>query len=445
MKKIISLLLILCLAFSLTSCTGEQGLQGPQGLQGEQGPQGLQGEQGPQGEAGQNGKSAYELYCEKYGYTGSEDEWLEEGYAKLNELKPQDIYKMAEMAVVTIRVYNYSGELISSGSGFFIDSDGTLATAYHVIDGAYSLKIECYGGATYTVKNVVAFDEVRDLALLRVDLPTQNAYLELEKEVILPGEAAYSFGSSLGFLDGSFSSGVVSSGLRETVIDEETDEVFYELQFTAAVSSGNSGGPILNSEGKVIGVVTWKDTIGDSLNFATHIRELDKLDTSYERSVASFFHDTEYYQVKMFEDMYSERESNSTQSSANIIHSGYSVSGETIYGAYDYYKFTLYEDCDFTIAFNADALGYYYYPMLIKASTNTSIDLEWHELDNSTDIFFAGTIDCASIHLSAGTYYIRINGYYEDITTEYILYTYWRPWSDFTDFAYDIYYSDILG
>ena len=148
-------------------------------------------------------------------------------------------------------MYNYSGSWISSGSGFFIDEEGTLATAYHVINGAYSLKIETSDGASYDVKNVVAFDSDRDIALLSVELPYQNSFLKIQ-ESITPGEIAYSFGSSLGFLDGSFASGVIASDLRETVIDETTDESFKEIQYTAAVSSGNSGGPILNSNGEVI-------------------------------------------------------------------------------------------------------------------------------------------------------------------------------------------------
>jgi len=435
MKKILSVMLVLCMMFVFVSCIDVKSLQGTPGIQGEQGPKGDQGLQGPSGESG---KSAYEIYCEKYGYTGSEEEWLQEIYAKLNTYEPQDIYEIAKHAVVTIDAYNYSGESVSAASGFFIDDKGTIATAYHVIDGAYSLKIETFEGAIYAVQKVVAFDSDRDIALLRVNLSSPTPFLELQNS-ITPGEVAYSFGSSLGFLDGSFASGVIASDFRETVIDETTDETFREIQYTAPVSSGNSGGPILNAKGEAIGIVTWGYTIGNSLNFATHISELDTLDRSYERSVASFFHDTEYFKIKLLEDFYMESEPNSSMTSANILRSGNTIGGETYNGEYDYYKITVYEATDFNIAFIGSSTKLYY-PLLINGSTNTTVDLEW------TDIEYEGeTVYCSDAYLTAGTYYVRVNGYNDQTEkTQYILYTYWRPWSECQAYAYDIYYRDMF-
>ena len=164
---------------------------------------------------GEDGLSAYELYCQKFGYTGTEEEWLEEVFANAARIEPQDIYAIAEKAVVTIKVYNKAGTHVSSGSGFFIDDDGLIATAHHVIDGACSMKIEMLNGTVHNVNTVVAFDAERDIALLRADLPEKNDFLNVETDGITPGEAAYSFGSSLGFLDGSFASGVVASPLRK--------------------------------------------------------------------------------------------------------------------------------------------------------------------------------------------------------------------------------------
>lgn len=459
-KTVAILLLVCCILIAMVGCNtpgpqgevgpqGAQGVQGPQGEKGEtgaqgpQGAQGLQGEkgetgaQGPQGEKGEDGKSTYEIYCEKYGYTGTEEEWLQEVYNKLNELGPQDIYKIAQAAVVTLRSYNYSGDLFSSGSAFFVDAQGTLVTAYHVIDGAYSLKIETFDNATYPVKNVVAFDADRDIALLRVELPSENAFLKTRNS-ITPGEVAYSFGSSLGFLDGSFASGVIASGLHEVIIDESTDESFKEIQYTAPVSSGNSGGPILNANGEAIGIVTWGYTIGDSLNFATHISELGELDRTYERSVAAFFHNTEYYKTKMFEDMYVESEPNNSMTTANLFYSGNSVRGETYKGAYDYYKITINQASDFNIAFVGDTPTIYY-PLLINGRTDATVDLEWKDIEYDGE-----TIYCADLYLAAGTYYIRVNGYYDSLATEYVLYSYWRPWSEYVDFEYDVSYRDML-
>lgn len=447
-KKLLCVFLTFCLLFSFVSCVGiegpkgEQGLQGPQGEQGIKGDQGLQGPageqgpQGPQGEKGEDGKNAYELYCEKYGYTGTEEQWLAEIHASLNTLKTEDIYKIAEKAVVTIRAINSKGELFSSGSGFFIDSDGTIATAYHVIDGAHSLKIETHDGATYSVKNVVAFETVRDIALLRADIPVTNDFLKMQ-ESITPGETAYSFGSSLGFLDGSFASGVVASSLHERVIDEKTGESFKEVQYTAPVSSGNSGGPILNSKGEAIGIVTWGYTVGNSLNFATHISEIEVLDRTYERPVEDFYRDVEYYTVKMLDVIRNESEPNNYTDTANILLNGETFKGKTNSSDFDVFKITVEEECAFTISYYGNSL-YLYYPSFKNASTDSEVALQWSEV--SVD---GSRVLCASSQLQPGTYYITVCGRLTS-ETQYFLYGFWRPFSEFQGFNGEVTYEDVF-
>jgi hypothetical protein len=355
------------------------------------------------------------------------------------KLDSEDIYKIAEKAVVTIKIYNKTGTHISSGSGFFIDAEGTLATAHHVIDGAYSIKIEMLDGTTHDIKNVVAFDENRDIALLRADLTYENDFLEIEKNGITPGETAYSFGSSLGFLDGSFSSGVVASPLRETLVEEGGKETYLELQYTAPVSSGNSGGPILNSYGHVIGIVTYGYTIGNSLNFATYIEELESLDTSYERTVNEFYLDTEYFYVKFLEERASELENNSSPETANLVDKiGQSIQGATYIGEYDYYKIVLEKDSNLCLAYYSTSLN----PMLalLKSDAETTVHLNW-----STQAYGENAVYCSSVNLEAGTYYILICGSSSFSQEQYIIYSFWRDLSDFENFEYDISYSDMLG
>lgn len=387
---------------------------------------------------GANGLSAYELYCQKFGYTGTEEEWLKELFANAEKLDSEDIYAIAERAVVTIKCYDKNGNHTASGSGFFIDSNGTLATAHHVIDGAYAMRIETASGKEHDIKNVIAFDDARDIALLRADLDYENDFLETEKDGITPGETAYSFGSSLGFLDGSFASGVVASPLRETLVEEGGEEYFLELQYTAPVSSGNSGGPILNSKGHVIGIVTWGYTIGNSLNFATYIEELDSLDTSYERSVSDYYLDTEYFYIKFLEENSNEDESNNSSSTANLIEDvGLTVYGTTRSGDYDYYKIVVNEDSKLHIAYLSSSHN----PVLalLNSSATTQITLEW-----TVEAYGDYTVYCTSATLSAGTYYIYINGASSFSTEQYYLYTFWRETEEYNSFEYDIYYKDML-
>lgn len=499
MKRIVYFFLIICLSLVLYGCSGEQGAQGPVGEQGTAGADGVgisgisktktEGNvdtytitytdgttstftvtNGKDGQAlspifkceseklyvsydggeswnylqdvvkGEDGLSAYELYCLKFGYTGTEEEWFEEIFKNAAKLDSDDIYKIAEKAVVTIKIYDKAGTHLSSGSGFFIDAEGTLATAHHVIDGAYSMKIEMLDGTTHNVKNVVAFDVNRDIALLRADLTYKNDFLEIEKNGITPGETAYSFGSSLGFLDGSFASGVVASPLRETLVEEGGEETYLELQYTAPVSSGNSGGPILNSYGHVIGIVTYGYTIGNSLNFATYIEELESLNKSYERPVTDFYLDTEYFYIKFLDERASELENNSTVATANVIEkTGQSVQGATFRGEYDYYKIVLIEDSNFNLAYYSTAQNPYA-PSLLGSDGVSAVALEW-----SNEAYGDYTVYCASVNLSAGTYYLLIGGTSSYSQEQYVIYTFWRDLSDFESFEYDISYSDMLG
>ena len=385
---------------------------------------------------GADGLSAYELYCQKFGYSGTEEEWLKELFDNASKLDPEDIYAIAEKAVVTIKIYDKKGNHIASGSGFFIDSEGTLATAHHVIDGAYAMKIEMANGEVHDVKNVVAFDTVRDIALLRADLDHANDFLNIEENGITPGETAYSFGSSLGFLDGSFASGVVASPLRKTLVKEGGEEYYLELQYTAPVSSGNSGGPILNSRGKVIGIVTWGYTIGNSLNFATYIKELDSLDRSYERSVADYYLDTEYFYVKFLDETANEIESNNSTSTANILEeAGISIYGTSNKNDYDYYKIVLTEDSTLCLA----GLVSYTRNLNLYKADGTTIGLDWSAVE-----YGGYTIYCTSLNVDAGTYYVCVSGSSFQ-SMQYYLYSFWRSTADLEEFQYEVYLEDMFS
>jgi hypothetical protein len=238
-------------------------------------------------------------------------------------------------------------------------------------------------------------------------------------------------------LNGSFASGVIASPLREKALDGSTTERFKELQYTAPVSQGNSGGPILNAKGEVMGIVTWGYTVGNSLNFATHISELDAIDRTYTRSVADFFEDTEYYKVKLLEDLSEEAEANDTQAKANAIACGNSVKGSSKNGEVDYYKLVLNEECHFSIAFvvREETL---FAPALIGGSG--AVELEWTGYTDEELI-----VCCATVRLSAGTYYIGVNAKDAEEPVQYVLYTYWDAWSDYEGFGYEITDEDMIS
>lgn len=185
-------------------------------------------------------------------------------------------YVQARTVTITAEGTNFT----STGSGFFIDDNGTLVTCYHVIDGADEITAEIASGGKYTVETVVDCSELYDIAVLQLEL-SGNDYLPKCTSAVRTGETVYAVGSSLGFLDGSFSNGVISSASR-------TVGTIKCLQTTASISSGNSGGPLVNEYGEVVGVNAFSYASGDDLNLAISMDTVDQLGMDKNWSISQF-------------------------------------------------------------------------------------------------------------------------------------------------------------
>jgi hypothetical protein len=186
---------------------------------------------------------------------------------QLQKYSSEEVYAIAEKSVGEIITYDASGEGLSLGTAFVISKDGKFITNFHVIDGASSAKITL-GSTTYTVQNILAYDKDIDLAVLKVNA-TNLTPVKIQNKYIVGGMQVYAVGSSEGYTL-SFSSGVVASPSRIF------DGVEY-IQHEAAISHGNSGGPLYNAYGEVIGINTATDVSGQNLNFAISCKEMDNL------------------------------------------------------------------------------------------------------------------------------------------------------------------------
>ena len=147
------------------------------------------------------------------------------------------------------------------GSGFFIDT-GYVATNYHVIEGKKQVYAKSVADQTrYTVEEIVVIDETHDLAILRVSGPSPPILSLDNSDEIEIGETVYTVGNPIG-LEGTVSRGIVSS-----IRDFGNGPL---IQIDAPTSPGNSGGPVLNEKGKVIGVSVsgFQGTGVQNLNFA---------------------------------------------------------------------------------------------------------------------------------------------------------------------------------
>ena len=184
------------------------------------------------------------------------------------EMNSTDLAEYVQQRTVTVNVDTVDGSSVS-GSGFFIDDQGTIITNNHVINGATSMSVEVSDGGNYPVQTIVDFSEVYDLAILKIDI-TDNPYLEISTDEVKTGEQVYAVGSALGTLTGSFTGGTVSSASR-------TVGLINCIQMDAAISSGNSGGPLVDIYGDVVGINTYSYSGGENLNLAIKPSTLDVL------------------------------------------------------------------------------------------------------------------------------------------------------------------------
>src|SRR5688500_18423905 len=172
------------------------------------------------------------------------------------------LVKRVKPAVVAIATYDASGEALMTGSGFFL-RPGQVVTNLHVVRGAARAEIKTLDGKgkVYPVTGALAVDEEGDLALLSVDMPLERSRRsELATELPDEGEPIFVIGNPLK-LEGSVSDGIVSAV-------REVPNSYRIIQITAPISHGNSGSPVFNLRGQVIGVVTVKVTNGQNINLA---------------------------------------------------------------------------------------------------------------------------------------------------------------------------------
>jgi serine protease Do len=171
------------------------------------------------------------------------------------DLTPAELFKRLAPAVVTIVMMDAAGREISGGTGFVIDQAGTTVTNHHVVDEGHKINVKFMEGAVYEDITMLTDDPANDLALLRLTLakpkagkpPTFEALKLGNSDAVVVGERAISIGNPLG-LDHTLTDGLVSA---RRMIDGRP-----WIQMSVPVSPGNSGGPLFNMRGEVIGVTT---------------------------------------------------------------------------------------------------------------------------------------------------------------------------------------------
>lgn len=199
-------------------------------------------------------------------------------------LNAEEIYNL--LSVSTVEIVAESDFVSSLGSGFFIDDKGTIVTNYHVIEDCSEAYITANDSKTYEVKYVLGYDLNLDVAILATSCD-KSTPVKMSDASITTGETIYVLGSSLG-LTGTFSEGLVSSSNRNV------GEVKY-IQISAPISHGNSGGPVANTEGLVVGIASAGFEEGQNLNLALPISVLQQVDRNKAITMTEFYEATSQY------------------------------------------------------------------------------------------------------------------------------------------------------
>ena len=184
---------------------------------------------------------------------------------------PQEIAQAALGSTVLVTITDASGQS-SFGSGFVIGT-GQIATNRHVVKGIASGKVKMVGEITeHVIESVLIVDRNHDLAIIQATGVTGSPLTLGDSDTVQIGQSVYAAGNPRG-LTGTFSQGIVS-GIRPEGNSFVKDTI---IQITAPVSPGSSGGPVLNSDSEVIGIIFSQLTDGQNLNFAIPVNFLKEL------------------------------------------------------------------------------------------------------------------------------------------------------------------------
>lgn len=179
-----------------------------------------------------------------------------------DELNNIDVYKSSNQSVVYITstvlqrgFFGFVQEGHALGSGFIINSDGQIITNFHVISGSSEIEVTLPDHSTYKAKALVK-DRHDDLAVIKIEPRTKLSHLNLgDSDRVQVGQKVLAIGQPFG-LKGTLTVGVISAMGVGPIQGEGNEQLDGLIQTDAAINSGNSGGPLLDSQGNVIGINT---------------------------------------------------------------------------------------------------------------------------------------------------------------------------------------------
>lgn len=181
--------------------------------------------------------------------------------------------------VTSIKTTGYFGmsyDSSAAGTGIVVTEDGYILTNKHVIDGATKINVVLYDGTTFEDVDLVATDPLNDVAFLKIDGVTNLKPATLgDSKTITVGQQVIAIGNALGQYQNTVTAGIISGTGRSLTATDSTGSMSETLtdmiQTDAAINSGNSGGPLINAAGEVIGINTATGVSAENMGFAIPI------------------------------------------------------------------------------------------------------------------------------------------------------------------------------
>jgi serine protease Do len=253
-KKLMVLVLMIVISVIAYACTGPSGVQG------------LTGQPGPAGPAGANGVGVTGASINSNGHltlTLSNGQTIDAGIVSASQniaaTLPSfaDLVSAANPSVVqiditaTVRAGRRTVQQQGSGSGWIMDSNGTIVTNNHVVAGATNITVTTSDGKTFPAQ-VINTDSVNDLALIKINASQLKSIKIGDASRLRAGDWVLAIGNPLG--EGITATQGIVSRLGVTVPVSATQNYNNLIETTAPINPGNSGGPLVNLSGEVVGI-----------------------------------------------------------------------------------------------------------------------------------------------------------------------------------------------
>ena len=178
-------------------------------------------------------------------------------------LTESEVYALTVNSVVgitteaTTNVFGQQAVSAGAGTGFILSEDGYIITNQHVVEGADTIKVALYNGESYDAE-LVGGDSSYDIAVLKIEAEGLQPVSVGNSDEIQVGESVVAIGNPLGELTWTMTNGIISALNREINTDGSAQNIQTMIQTNAAINSGNSGGPLFDMDGNVIGVTSAK-------------------------------------------------------------------------------------------------------------------------------------------------------------------------------------------